>query len=212
MRKRIQHYLRKLYNTILRLRLKNRDFSLIASNCNGGCILHDLGLPFNSPFVNLWMKPKDFLRFCANMDEYLTKDFIFVTEEGISYPIGILGGDVRIYFQHYRSSAEAVEAWNRRVKRINRDNLFLLETDRDGWTEEDFSAFEALPYENKVIFCHEERPDFRSAVYIPGFEDQREVGLCMNFTAPNSFKKFYDAFDYVSWFNRGRPARREKKG
>lgn len=202
--------LRKIYNACIRLRLKNRDFSLIASNCNGGCILHDLGLPFNSPFVNLWLKPKDFIRFCARMDEYLALPLRFVPEEGVSYPVGQLG-DVRLYFQHFKSPEEAEAAWLRRAKRINRSNLFLLATDRDGWTEDDFAAFEALPYENKIVFCHREYPKYHSAVYIPGFEDQNEVGMCMNYVNSRSCKKYYDAFDYVGWFNEGRPENEGKR-
>lgn len=199
---RIALFFRKIYNAKLRFRLKNHNFSLIASNCNGGCILHDLGLPFNSPFVNLWVKPKDFIKFCDRMDHYLSAQFTFVTEEGISYPIGQLD-DIRIYFQHYKTPDEAEVAWTRRAKRINRNNLFLLATDRDGWCYEDFVAFEDLPYKNKVVFCHREYPEFPSAVYIPGFEHQEEVGLCMEYVSSNTFKKYYDAFDYVAWFNQG---------
>ena len=42
--------LRHFRNTYNRLRLKNKDFSLFSSNCNGGCICHDLGLAFRSPY------------------------------------------------------------------------------------------------------------------------------------------------------------------
>lgn len=192
--------LRKKYNTYNSKRLKNRSFSLIASNCNGGCILHDLGLPFNSPFVNLWMKPVDFIKFCKRMDYYLSQKMMFVTEDNISYPIGQLD-DIRLYFQHYTDNKSAEEAWVRRSARINRDNLFILGTDRDGCTYDDIRAFDQLPFENKIIFCHKRYPEFKSAFFIPGFEKQKEVGLCMHFTNDKTYRKYYDAFDYVAWFN-----------
>lgn len=192
--------LRKIYNHLNRIRLKNRDFSLIASNCNGGCILHDLALPFNSPFVNLWMKPSDFIKFCQRVDYYLAQTFVFVKEDGISYPIGQLD-DIRVYFQHYKNAEEAEKAWRRRAARINKGNLFFLCTDRDGCTYDDIRAFDSLPYPNKVIFCHREYPEFRSAVYIPGFENRNSVGMCMHFVNDKTWRKYYDAFDYVSWFN-----------
>lgn len=198
----LQSLLRRIYNQIHRLGLKNHDFSLIASNCNGGSILHDLGMPFNSPFVNLWLKPRDFIRFCNNLEDFLGMRLSFVHEEGIDYPVGQLG-DIRIYFQHYKTAEEAEESWYRRAKRINRKNLFLLATDRDGWTDKDFLAFEALPFRNKVVFTHIKHPEYQSAFYIPGFEDKNEVGMCMHYVSSKSYKKYYDAFDYVAWFNNG---------
>ena len=69
---------RKIYNIFQRKRLINRDFSLISSNCNGAVILHDLGLSFKSPFVNLWIKPNDFIKMQYEDGKkpfwYLTKD------------------------------------------------------------------------------------------------------------------------------------------
>ena len=38
---------RKKYREKQKKRLKNKDFSIIASNCNGALILHDLGVRFN---------------------------------------------------------------------------------------------------------------------------------------------------------------------
>ena len=37
----------------LRRRVKNRRFLLIASDCNGGLLLHDLGMQFTMPTVNM---------------------------------------------------------------------------------------------------------------------------------------------------------------
>ena len=42
---------REKINQQNRRRLRNTNFSLIASNCTGGFILHDLKLQFRSPFV-----------------------------------------------------------------------------------------------------------------------------------------------------------------
>ena len=100
------------------MRLKNKKISLIASNCNGGVILHDLKLPFDSPFINLWLKPDDFLRFCENMDYYLQQKLIFIKADGIDYPVALLG-DVKIYFQHYLSEKDAAYYWQKRAEKLN---------------------------------------------------------------------------------------------
>lgn len=98
--------LRNEYRNIMflskqRKRLVNKDICLIASNCNGAMILHDLRLQFKSPFVNLWLRPKDFIKLLSSLREYMGYDLKFTTEEEIEYPVGLLK-DIKIYFQHYR--------------------------------------------------------------------------------------------------------------
>lgn len=200
MMSRLNSILRKFVNKRNRKALRNTTPSVISSNCNGAFILHDLGLQFRSPFVNLWVTPKDYIKFLQNMEHYLSCELKFTTEEGISYPIGLLD-DVRIYFQHYHSEAEAKEKWETRTKRINLDNLFILFCDRDGCTYEDLQAFDALPYKNKVVFTNKSYPEIASSFYIKGFENDPCVGMCYEFVNRFSGKKIYDAFDYVKWFN-----------
>ncbi len=192
--------LRKYYNGFNQKRLKNRDFSLIASNCNGGAILHDLNLKFNSPFVNLWIKPKDYIKLCRDVKGYLAKTLSFTAEPEVPYPIGLLD-DVRIYFQHYKTEQDAFESWNRRKERINYNNLFVLFSDRDGCTYEDLVEFDRLETDNKAVFVHKKYPEIKSAVYIPGFRNEESVGVCSGYRNKYTYKKYYDAFDYVAWFN-----------
>ncbi|MBF1223158.1 MAG: DUF1919 domain-containing protein, partial [Haemophilus influenzae] len=42
--------------------------------------------------------------------------------------------------------------------------------------------------------------EFKSAFYIKGFENENEVGDLFTFSGWNG-EKYYDQFDYVSWFN-----------
>ena len=51
------------------------------------------------------------------------------------------------------------------------------------------------------MFVHIKYPEIRSAVYIPGFENETSVGMCMNFKNKFTARRYLDAFDYVSWFN-----------
>lgn len=197
----INYLFRKIINSHNRRRLKNRDFSLFASNCNGGCICHDLGLPFRSPFVNLYLTAPDFVRFLEAPKEYLSYPLEFQQTDK-TYPVATLK-DVTLHFMHYQTPADAQAAWERRKQRINWDNLFVMMSDQDGCTKAVMEAFDALPYPNKVIFTHLPQPDIRSAVYIPGFEKQDAVGNCDAFVGRFSGKKYFDAFDYVKWFNEG---------
>lgn len=185
-----------------RARLKNTDFSIIASNCNGGIISHDLGLQFRSPFINLWLKPKEYIKLLQNLKEYMQYELTFIKEDGIDYPIGLLK-DVRIYFMHYETEEIAKEKWEARAKRLNYDNLFILFTDRDECSLEDMEAFDNLPYKNKVIFVNKERPNIKSSYYIKGFENEESVGKLGIYIDEKSGKRYLDLFDYVEWFNNG---------
>lgn len=191
---------RRIINYRNRKRLNNKDLSLISSNCNGAFILHDLGIRFNSPFVNLYMLPKDFLKMLHNLKRYMSLELVEVVEDGISFPIGELE-DIRIYFMHYSSFDEAKSKWEQRKDRINYDNLFVLFNDRDNCTYDDLRDFDVLPYKNKVAFTHKPYPELKSAVYIHGFENEDMVGDCFEFVPNRIGRKYYDDFDYVGWFN-----------
>ena len=185
-------------NLTLQHKLINQGMTVISANCVGAFILHDLHQPFNSPFVNLYLSPQDFLRYLQNMDFYLNQPLTFVQTEK-NYPIGKLA-DLKIHFMHYHSEQEANEKWQLRTSRMNLDNLFIMMTDRDGVTEKDIQLFDQLPFKNKVIFTHKPCPAFKSAYYIKGFEKQNQVGDIFEFSSWNG-KKYYDQFNYVKWFN-----------
>ena len=78
-------------------RLKNKDMTIISSNCTGGVISHDLGLRFNSQFVNLAMRPKHFVKYLSNFDYYNSLDVSFPSQlqsecwSGGHYPVGVVG-------------------------------------------------------------------------------------------------------------------------
>ena len=80
--------------------------------------MNDLGVKFNTPTVNLFLKPKDFNKFLLNFDKYINMDLEEEKVEDLKYPIGKLG-DIKIYFQHYKSFEEAKVKWDERKKRVN---------------------------------------------------------------------------------------------
>jgi len=197
---------RQLYIYIKRKKLRNKDISIISSNCNGGVISSDLGLEFNSPFVNLFIKADDYVKILGDLKGYIESELRFVKEKDpiygdVKYPTAYLR-DAKIYFMHYKSEKEAVDAWNRRKKRINWENLYILFTDRSGCTQEDLEAFDRLPYEHKVVFTHVPHPEIKSSFYIKGYEDEDKVGILADYqNAKYPFKRQLDQFDFVRWFN-----------
>lgn len=189
-----------------RNRLKNKDVTIIASNCNGGFISSDLGLPFRSPFVNLFIKASDYIKVLSDLRGYMDEPLRFVKETDpiygdVTYPTAYLR-DVKIYFMHYRSEQEAAKAWERRKGRINWNNIYVIFTDRSGCTMEDLTAFDALPYENKIVFTHIPQLEIRSSYYIKGYENESKVGILSDWQDEEQpVKRVYDQFDFVEWFN-----------
>ncbi len=181
-------------------RIKNKDFTIIASNCGGTFIYYDMGLPYLTPTVNLSMDMNDFVKMVENLTWYLKQEFVELNDGG-KCPAGLLG-DVKVSFVHYNTFEEAVKKWEERKKRINWDNLFIMGTDKDGCTYETIQRFEKLPYKNKVIFTHIKYPEFSSAFYIKGFEDRSELGVITFFKKQFLKRRYLDDFDYVGFLNK----------
>ena len=165
---------------------------------------HELELRFNSPTVNLWFKPDEFIRFLKRLKYYLFEcemqsDANRSLECG--YPVGRLD-DIHVYFMHYDSFEQAKRKWNERQQRVNMDNLYIVMVERDGCTEKDLAAFDKLDYKHKVVFTAKEYPQFHSAYHIPGSEEDTDSvkDLCLY---QNKFtgKRWLDEFDWVSFLN-----------
>ena len=180
-------------------KLKNNDFSIISSNCIGMFMYKDMELPYLSPTINLSIPMNDFVKMAENLRCYMEQKITQAeTKEG--YPVGFLG-DVEIRFIHYGTFEEAVWKWEERKKRINWDNLFIAGVEKDGCTYETIRRFQQLPYKNKVIFTHVRYPEFPSAYYIKGFEEEKEVGVITFFKEQFFKRRYLDDFDYVKFLN-----------
>lgn len=180
--------------------LKTEKICLICNNCLGGAMLHDLDRQFCSPFVNLLVQPKDFIKMLKALPEYMAEELVFFKQEGINYPVAMLK-DIPIYFMHYDSETEAREKWVQRTARMDYEHLYILFSDRNGATEQDIKEFDSLPYAHKAVLVHKPMPDILSAVYMKGYEDNSEIGMLISYKSKPSYKKKYDDFDYVSWLN-----------
>lgn len=125
-----------------RLLTPKEPISIISSNCIGGVILSELGLPSATPTINLYFESESYIEFISNLDFYLRKDLEEVIEDTFSYPKGKLGDKVVIHFLHYSDFDSAKKKWDERKQRINWDNMFYILADRDGLTEQDALIFD----------------------------------------------------------------------
>lgn len=194
-----------------RRRLKNHDFTLIANNCVGGVICHDLGEPFNGPTVNLFFPLEDYRLFLDNLEEALSANLeeYFPENETPTYPLGRLylkSGDViRIHFVHYKTFLDAKTKWDERRKRVKWDNLFILMEAGVETTQELVRWFDALPFSNKIILTNKSYP-YASARFLSIYDDAYSWGKLIK-TKPRTFKtkRYVDDLDYIAWLNRQLP-------
>ena len=64
-------------------------------------------------------------------------------------------------------------------------------------------AFDKLPYKNKVVFTHVPHPEIKTAYYMKRFRNSNEVGILSEYCNRLTWKKKYDDFNFVKWFNTG---------
>lgn len=186
------HYSQLKYNFIeerfgwaSRLPLKNKDFTILSNSCTAGFIYHKFHIEYTSPTTWCYIFPEEFLRLIENYRWYLKQPLEFrevsnhtctlkdKQECGLSkfhsYPIGVLGGDVEIHFLHYKSEEEALDKWNRRLERVNYNNLFFVLSENNEFKEEYFQRFDKLPFKHKLFLTSKPRSDCKYAIWMRNY-------------------------------------------
>lgn len=194
----IEKNYKKYYENKLRKKLKNKNFSIICSNCIGGIIYNRLGEKFLSPTINLWIRQDDFLKFVLDLKGYISKDLIFIDSK-YDYPVALLG-DIRIHFNHSKTKEEAKSSWDKRKKRINYDNLFIIMNNRDNITENDILKLKNIQCKNKIVLANKDYKDIDYVIKIKPNLDKLngQVYLDKNILGKMTFEKY---FDFVKWLN-----------
>ena len=199
----------RLRRGMLRARLRSRDFTIVSNNCWGAHVYQQLGIPYQTPFVGLFLTPECYVTLVPRLRWYLSQQVRFVKKskyerinefrekQGRLYPIGRIGDDVELQFLHYQSESDATEKWTRRAARVTHDDsrLFFKFCDRDGCTRQQLESFDTSPVAHKVIFISTPSPSLTNAVWIPsGGATQVPDGLQLSRISPAYF-------DVVGWIN-----------
>ncbi|MEZ8631941.1 DUF1919 domain-containing protein [Vibrio lentus] len=164
MNERLINFIRSKLAKLRRLFICSEDFSIISDNCWGGFVYQNFDLEYKTPFIGLFIFAPDYIRMLKSLTVYLEKEVYFIPanksryidemkRHGIynCYPIGVLG-DVELHFMHYQSEEEAIKKWNRRLKRLNYDNLIIKFWEGDGASLDDIQEFNKLEFKNKHCF------------------------------------------------------------
>ena len=75
--RRINKWIRtKIVVPTKRRKLEKKDISILCNNCTGGFILHDLGIRFDSPTINMFFHNLDFFDFVEHFEYYIKQPLI----------------------------------------------------------------------------------------------------------------------------------------
>ncbi len=184
-----------------RAKLRNKDFTILCSNCIGGVIYNLLGAEFLSPTVNLWINQQDFVRLCCDLPRYMEAPLCFLeTDRG--YPVARCA-DITIYFNHDQNRTEAEAKWERRKKRIRYDNLYIILYYGDGLTKEMLQKLESVNCKNKVVLSPAD-PGFQLP-YLKVFHPSGESLLAQRGMDQDlwGMQTILKQFDFVSFLNEG---------
>jgi uncharacterized protein (DUF1919 family) len=168
-------------------------------------IYQKFGLKYTTPTVGLFFYSDDYIRFLENFELLIKQPLRFkkvskhaeinTLQKEHPYPIGVLGDDIEIQFNHYKSEAEAAEKWVRRSERINFNNIFFMFSDRHNFREEFLKKYEELPFQRKIFFSSKPRAYPGLVVFVREFENAHEMG-------GSAIKREYEKyFDVIKWLN-----------
>ena len=189
------------------LKKQNRNFNptIIANDCMGGMIYHTLGLRFCSPTINLAIPKESFFNLCEDLEHFLQVEVREVKNTDKSFPVGELlfnGRRVEIYFMHYKTFEEAKQKWEERLKRVDFNNLFILQTLSKNPTDEDIYRFEKLPYKNKMLILGHNKWKAKNVVENKAYQVEEPVaGAILQYERGTSKKRYMDYVDYVKFLN-----------
>ena len=200
--------LRRYYLYRKRKRLRNKSVSIIANDCVGGIISHDMNLRFLSPTVNLFFEnDNDYLEYLSNIKYYSETVPLQIQRNGIKYPVGEIkstNAKIVIHFMHYNNFEEAVEKWIERGKRINYNNLFIIwhKGCVSGPDKDSFDRFQKIQYKKVLITGTDFNCNDENVIRLKLYSKDYFPGKILNYKRKHSIRKFLDDVDYVSLLNK----------
>lgn len=173
-----------------------------------------LGMKFSSPTINMFIEDENFVKLVNNPKHYFEQIPIPVTEKyidpvnsEIEYPI-IAIDDIKVCCLHYRNCSEAIQAWIKRCKRVNYDNIYII---GNSWNMHENKMYldkiDGVTY--PIVIFTDRKYNLKNEIILPNkkyFKDERGV-MRPDLTAYSESKirerNFEEIFDFVGWLNSG---------
>lgn len=197
--KRRERFYQKLQN-----KLKNKKPTIIASDCFGGVLYHNLSLQFCSPTINLAIERDDFYDFLLELNGFLSVEPIEVIGDK-GYPMGELEYNqkkVRLHFMHYKSFEEAKNKWEERKCRVDFSNLYIFQIYAGEVDKAYVEKFNNLPYKHKFLIVGDKKIKGKNIIFNKVLANKNyKHGMILNFKSDFSCKRYMDDCNYVRILN-----------
>ena len=174
-------------------KLKNDRFTIISSDCVGGCLYHDLGLRFNTPTINLTV-PRS-IDFFERLEYYLQ---VMPVPNGYTQkgqPVMLLD-DLEVVGVHYRDHDELIDKWHERKNRVVWDHIIIISSSRFIVTEEDRERFAKLPYP-KVLFSGNQTNNSYE-VYAPAVAQNKDLTAYCDCFGRRYFERYLNCVQFLN--------------
>ena len=178
--KKLRLQINKVGSNFRKKNLNVQNPTIISNNCWAGIVSQYLGIKYYTPTIGLYFFAEEYIKFLERFDYYIKQDLKIIDTKDSKYydemikknhQNAIVGklDDVEIVFLHMKTGKEAIEKWNKRVKRINRRNIIFKFCEQNECSIEHIKRFENLPFKNKICFTTKEYPEYKSVIL---FKDQ----------------------------------------
>ena len=192
-------------------RLKNQDITIIARDCVGGVLYHQLGSKFLSPTINLFFTLNDFNYFCLYLKDYINAELIESKDDNIEYPVGLLkpvkgaktNKAIKVHFMHYETFELAYQKWEERKQRINWNNIYVVSSCCYEHEIENLSA-KIIEDWNKIkypkVILVDKQYCFNDEFVIKKPEACQEYAWLL-YTPNNTEIRTFNDFDFIKFLN-----------
>ena len=188
-----------------------KEITILTPNCVAGEIYNILGLKFNSPTINCsFSKKSDFVKFCLNLREYCEAEPVIVDHEGVCpvMEINPRGLDaIHIRWVHDTDDKVVIENWNKRKKRIDFDNLFII-CDFKFLSNDEIQKLCNIRTKNTIVFTNCEL-NIEKTYFVKSWENKKKITK-YNFKKLNGLYGFQEFFDFVEFLTKEEGYNNEK--
>ena len=131
------------------------NICIVTNNCYGLNYYKNNNIPYNTPFIGLFLFASCYIKLLENFDFYIKETPIECKNSiygKFNYPIGKIH-DIEIHFLHYSNIDDCIANWERRKARMyNITDCIIKMDDRDLYTYDIGQRFINLDYKNKMLF------------------------------------------------------------
>ena len=198
-----------------RERLTNQSFSIISNSCVGASVYKDFGIKFFTPFIAVYIDPDDFVLMLKDLKKWLSYDVTQI-DYPASFPVGLLGGKIFLFFVHENNFDEAVFKWRYRIERINWNNIFVIldpikqtfkqNSVKSTCSVETIKSFFSLGYARSISFVSKKYQVVnQNCIFIKCYQKYAWAPYIGRILIPSG-KRVYDKyFDMIRWLNENEP-------